>query len=415
MKKITPWLCAVVVSLCVTSCWAQEELRQRTGDATAEGAVQEADTAKSEPQEAEEEKAELPKEYTFEEKINLEHTNVKSQDRTGTCWCFAGASFIESEMLRQGKGPHNLSEMFLVNNIYFDKAQNYLLRKGKAQFGEGALAHDFLKAAGRHGMVPEEVYSGLTDGDRRHDHAEMVAVLEGMVKALAERRSLSVDWADAYRSVVSTYLGDLPEEFSYQGKTYTPNSFAEEMGFNADDYVSYTSYTHHPFGRPFVLEIPDNFSNGLFQNVPVDRLVEIIDQALENGYTVAWDGDVSERGFSQNRGVAVLPENPGRGDALTVPGPEKNVTQEMRQETFMNWSTTDDHLMHLVGMAHDQHGNKYYIIKNSWGEAGPHNGYIYMSEAFVRLKTVAVIVHKDGVAAPVVVEPAAVSEEPTTR
>ena len=405
MKHKTSSLFVLFALLFLCPCWAQEELRQRTGDATPE-----AQASAVETQEAEEEKAEKPKEYTFDVKVNLEHTDVKSQDRTGTCWCFASASFIESELLRQGKGAHNLSEMFVVNNVYFDKAQNFLLRKGKAQFGEGALAHDFLNAAGRHGMVPEEVYSGLTNGSRTHDHAEMAAVLEGMLKSIVDRRRLSDDWDDAYRAVVNTYLGELPEEFSYQGKTYTPKSFAESMGFNADDYVSYTSFTHHPFGKPFVLEIPDNYSNGQFQNVPVDRLVEIIDQALAKGYTVAWDGDVSERGFSQNRGVAVLPENPGRSDALTVPGPEKEVTQEMRQDTFLDWSTTDDHLMHLVGMAHDQNGTKYYIIKNSWGESGPHKGYLYMSEAFVRLKTVAVIVHKDGVSEP---EPAANPEVET--
>ncbi len=225
----------------------------------------------------------------------------------------------------------------------------------------------------------------------------MAAVLEGMLKALVERRRLSDDWSDAYRGVLEAYLGAAPQEFSYQGQSYTPLSFAQQLGFNADDYVSYTSYMHHPFGRPFVLEIPDNFSNGLFQNVPVDRIVEMIDQALDNGFTVAWDGDVSERGFSQNRGVAVLPEDPNRRDALTVPGPEQEVTQEMRQQSFLDYTTTDDHLMHLVGKAHDQHGGKYYIIKNSWGEAGPYDGYLYMSEAFVRLKTVAIILHKDAV------------------
>jgi bleomycin hydrolase len=351
----------------------------------------------------------VPKEYTFDVKINLEHTEVKSQDQTGTCWCFAGASFIESELIRQGKGRHNLSEMFVVGNIYFDKALNYLLRKGKAQFGEGALAHDFLNAAERYGLVPDDVYSGLTDGDERHNHGEMAAVLEGMLKALVERRRLSDDWADAYRAVVDAYLGAAPAEFTYEGQTFTPRSFAEHLGFRADDYVSYTSYTHHPFGRPFVLEIPDNFSNGLFHNVPVNRLIRMMDEALQNGYTVAWDGDVSERYFSQNRGVAVLPEDPGRGDALSVPGPEQSVTQEMRQETFLNYSTTDDHLMHVVGLAHDQHGTKYYVIKNSWGQAGPHEGYLYMSEAFARLKTVAIILHREAVAEPAASDPASTS------
>jgi len=370
--------------------FAQEELRQRTGDA-----IVEAEAANAQQEEVAEEEA--PKEYVFDVKVNLEHTDVKSQDSTGTCWCFASASFIESELMRQGKGKHELSEMFIVNNIYFDKAQNFLLRKGKAQFSEGALAHDFLNAAGTYGLVPDEVYSGLTDGDQRHNHAEMVAVLEGMVGGLVKQRRLSDDWDEAYRAVVDTYLGTAPKEFSYQGQSYTPKSFADSLGFKTEDYVSYTSYTHHPFGKPFVLEIPDNFSNGLFHNVEVDRMVEMIDQALENGFTVAWDGDVSERTFSQSKGVAVLPEDENDRAALSVPVPEKTVTQDMRQQTFLDYSTTDDHLMHLVGMAHDQNGTKYYIIKNSWGETGSQDGYLYMSEAYVRLKTVAIILHKDSV------------------
>ncbi len=344
-------------------------------------------------QEAAEE--EVPREYTFTVEKSLECTDVETQGQTGTCWCFATASFIESELIRQGKGVHELSEMFVVKNIYNDKARNFLLRKGKANFSEGALAHDFINAAGRHGLVPDEVYSGLIDGSESHNHAEMAAVLEGMLKALVERRRLSDNWDEAFQAVLDTYLGESPLEFSYQGETYTPQTFAEHVGFKTDDYVSYTSYTHHPFDRPFVLEIPDNFSNGSFHNVPIDRLVEIIDTAIANGYTVAWDGDVSEKGFSSSKGVAVLPADPKRRDALTVPGDEMEVTQEMRQDTFEEYSTTDDHLMHLVGIARDQHGTKYYIIKNSWGETGPHDGYLYMSEAYVRLKTVAILVHKD--------------------
>lgn len=337
-----------------------------------------------------------PEKYEFTIDTALDRTGVKSQDRTGTCWSFATASFIESELMRQGKGEHDLSEMFIVRNTYRDKARNYLLRHGKANFGEGALAHDFINAAGRHGLVPDQVYSGLQDNAASHDHSEMAAVLEGILKALAERRGLSKHWDDAYESVLDTYLGAAPNEFSYQGETWTPQSFAEHLEFNADDYVNFTSYTHHPFDRPFVLEIPDNFSNGSFHNVPVDRLVEIIDTALDKGYTVAWDGDVSEKGFSSSNGLAVLPA-PDRRNGLKAPGPEIDVDQNMRQSTFEDLSTTDDHLMHLVGRAHDQLGNKYYLIKNSWGQTGPHQGYLYMSEPYVRLKTVAIMLHKDAV------------------
>lgn len=350
------------------------------------------DTTKPDETVAEESK---PETYEFTIEANLPCTDVESQDRTGTCWCFATASFMESELIRQGHGEHELSEMFIVKNVYRDKARNYLLRQGKANFGEGALAHDFINAAGRHGLVPDAAYSGLINGGQQHDHSEMAAVLEGMLTALTGRRRLGTTWDDAYSAVLDAYLGASPEEFSYQGQSFTPRTFAEHVGFNADDYVNLTSYTHHPFHRPFVLEIPDNYSNGSFHNVPIDRLVEVIDSALDSGFTVAWDGDVSEKAFSAGQGLAILP-TPDRRDALKVPGDEIEVTQEMRQNTFEELSTTDDHLMHLVGRARDQQGTKYYIIKNSWGDGtGPYKGYIYMSEAYVRLKTVAILVHKD--------------------
>jgi bleomycin hydrolase len=364
---------------------------------------------------AEEEKAKIDKfEFTIDK--DLDHTEVKSQDQTGTCWCFATASFIESELMRQGKGRHELSEMFIVKNVYKDKAFNYVLRQGKANFGEGALAHDFINAAGKYGLVPDEIYTGLVDANQQHNHSEMVSVLESMLKSISLQRKPGTRWDDAFAAVLDAYLGSSPATFSYQGKDYTPLSFAQALGFNADDYISFTSFSHHPFGRPFVLEIPDNFSNGSFQNIPIDDLVSNIDHALDNGYTVAWDGDVSERGFSTGNGLALLPA-PDRRDGMKVPGDELEVTPEMRQSTFEDLTTTDDHLMHLVGRAHDQLGKKYYIIKNSWGPAsGPYNGYLYMSEAYVRLKTIAILVHKDAVAPPLsqpaAEEPAHASPEP---
>ncbi len=331
--------------------------------------------------------------FTIEKEIG--RTNVKNQGNTGTCWCFASASFIESEIMRMGKGEHDLSEMFVVRNIYQDKANNYIMRQGKTNFGEGALAHDFIRAASYHGMVPNSVYTGLDNGAQGHNHAEMVKVLEGMVKGLAEQKTLSEKWPAALDGVMDVYLGSAPTEFSYQGETYTPNSFSQEMGFDADNYVNLTSYTHHPFGRSFALEIPDNFSSGQFKNLPIDDLVSAIDHAIANGYTVAWDGDVSERGFSRTNGLAILPKEPGRRDLFKVRGEEVAVDQKMRQTTLGNRSTTDDHLMHLVGIARDADGKKYYLIKNSWGDVGKHNGYLYMSEPYLRLKTVAILMHKD--------------------
>ena len=300
-------------------------------------------------------------------------------------------------MIRENKGTHHFSEMFLVKNIYRAKAQNYLLRQGKAQFSQGALAHDFLNAIAEDGLVPEEVYTGLAENEKRHDHGEMEGVLLGMLESLTERSTLSDKWEPAFNAVLDAYLGSSPERFDYQGRSFSPKELASELGFKRDDYVSLTSFTHHPFGKSFVLEIPDNFSNGSFLNLPIDDLIKTIDNAIDNGYTVAWDGDVSEPGFSSPKGLAILPEDSSRKDRFEHIGREKTVTQADRQQAFLAHSTTDDHLMHLVGTSRDAAGNKYYIIKNSWGNVGPFKGYLHMSEAYVRAKTIALIVNKAAV------------------
>ena len=380
----------------------QEDVVAKTADGVLPKAS-EADSTKSDkeskPEAAkDEEPAEkaLPK-YEFSIEHSISYTNVKSQDSTGTCWSFATASFIESELIRQEKGQHDLSEMFIVKNIYKDKAQNYVLRQGKANFSQGALAHDFINSAHRFGLVPEEIYSGRDDNSKRHDHSEMEVVMKGFLEAVAKQKSLSPRWKIASDRILDTYLGDSPTRFSYRDRSYSPKEFSQSLGFNGKDYQSITSFTHHPFGESFVLEIPDNYSNGSFQNVPIDNLIETIDFAIENGFSVAWDGDVSEKGFSAARGIAVLPANGSRRDLFTRPGEELVVNQEMRQDAFNSLATTDDHLMHLVGISRDSEGNKYYVVKNSWGEIGKHKGFIHLSEAFVRLKTVAIIVHKDAV------------------
>ena len=342
---------------------------------------------------AEEEEEELPRGYAFEIVNSVKATDVKSQDSTGTCWCFATASFMESELIRMNKGQHNISEMFIVRNIYKEKARNYVHRSGKANFSEGALAHDFMNAVRRYGMMPEEAYNGLDEGADRHDHGEMSAVLKGFLDSLVAQRTLSKKWEPAFSSVLDVYLGAAPESFEYRGAEFTPQEFSNSLGFDTRDYINVTSFIHHPFGESFVLEIPDNFSNGSFYNVPIDDLVATIDNAIENGYSVAWDGDVSERGFDRNSGIAIMPAN-GRPN-FREPSEEIEVTQESRQATFEEHSTTDDHLMHLTGIAKDKLGNKYYLIKNSWGEVGKHEGYLYMSEAYVRAKTMAILVHKD--------------------
>ena len=335
--------------------------------------------------------------YQFTIEKQIEATEVKSQGRTGTCWCFASASFLESELIRRGKGQHNLSEMFIVQNVYKDKAQNYVLRQGKANFSQGALAHDFIRAVSRHGLMPEEVFSGLEEGQTQHNHGEMEVVLKGMLDAVIKQTKPSDKWAQAFGKVLDVYMGSAPEKFSFDDRTMTPKEFAKTLDFRAEDYVSITSFQHHPFYESFVLEIPDNYSNGSFLNLPIDDVVEIIEYAVANGYSLAWDGDVSERGFSSGSGLAVLPVASQQRQAMRKPVEEMEVTQEMRQEAFHNYVTTDDHLMHLTGIAKDQNGTRYFIIKNSWGKIGSKQGYLYMSEAYARLKTVAILVHKDAI------------------
>ncbi len=332
--------------------------------------------------------------YQFTDVKRIDCTPVTSQDRTGTCWCFATGSFLEAEAIRMGKGAHNLSEMFVVRNTYVNKVRNYILRQGKTNFGEGAMAHDLMSAVSEHGIVPEEVYSGLIGGEKKHDHGELESVLQAIAETYAKCRAPSANWHPVVDAVLDIYLGKAPSEFSYRGVTYTPASFAEYLGFKKENYIDITSYTHHPFGESFTLEVPDDFSGGPFLNVPIDDLIATIDRAIENGYSVAWDGDVSEKGFIMGNGIAVLPADDNH-DFANKPGAEMTVTQEMRQKTFEDFSTGEEHLMHLVGIAKDQNGAKYYIIKNSWGEIGSQKGYLYMSEAYARLKTVAITVHRD--------------------
>ncbi|MCU7497590.1 MAG: aminopeptidase [Ignavibacteria bacterium] len=345
--------------------------------------------------------------YSFVKDFEIKTTPVKNQARTGTCWCFATVSFLETELLRQGKGEYDLSEMFIVRNSYPLKAESYIRYQGMANYGEGGQAHDVINQIRSFGIVPEEAYTGRNNGEEKHNHAEMKAVTESMLKTMAENKSgkLSRRWKEAYEAVLDVYMGKLPKEFTYKGRTYTPLTFAkDELKLNLDDYVELTSYSHHPFYSKFALEIPDNWSRGEYYNLPMDELEMVVDNALKNGYSVAWDGDISEHEFSQKKGYAILPlkdwndkTSSEKDEVVTSPEVEKTVTQQDRQEAFDNYTTTDDHLMHFVGLAHDQKGSKYYLTKNSWGTEQTNGGYIYISEPYVRLKTVAIMVHKDAI------------------
>mgnify|MGYP005666280113 CR=1 FL=1 len=339
----------------------------------------------------------LNAQYVFTADESLECTNIKSQDRTGTCWSFSTVSFLESELIRMGKPAMDLSEMYLVRTIYQDKARNYVLRQGKANFSQGGLSHDVMRAFDMGGIVPESVFSGKLDGAAIHDHSEMEAAMKGMLDALVGRKKLSNKWHDALDCILESYMGDAPSTFTYNGQEYTPKSFAESLGINAKDYVTLTSFSHHPFYEKFILEIPDNYSNGTYYNLPLDELQSIVDHALTKGYSVAWDGDVSESGFNAGKGVAVVAAPGFEGDVFAHPIEEMDVNQQVRQEQFESYATTDDHLMHLTGIARDQKGQKYYVTKNSWGEISPYKGFLHMSSAYFRLKTVGIMVHKDAI------------------
>ncbi len=340
--------------------------------------------------------------YKFTPLIDIDATPVISQGNTGTCWSFSTSSFLESEIIRLTGKQVDLSEMYNVRNTYPVKADNYVMRQGKAQFSEGGLIHDVLNSTRDFGLVPVESYSGLFGDATKHNHAQMVSTLTAMVEShVKNSKNLSPKWRSSFDATLDVYLGKNITEFSYEGKKYTPLEFAKEMKINTADYVNITSFTHAPFYSEFILNIPDNFSNGSFYNVPINDIVAIVDNALENGYTVALDCDVSERTFSSKDGVAVIPSNKLNNlKALHSIYPEKEITQEYRQQEFENFNTTDDHLMHITGTVKDQDGNVYYMVKNSWGsnpERTANGGYVYFSEAYIRLKTISITLHKDAV------------------
>lgn len=343
--------------------------------------------------------------YEFTMIHQVKTTPVKNQAKTGTCWSFATTSFIETELIRMGKGEHILSPMWFVRFAYPDKAEKYIRYHGSYNFGVGGQAHDVMNVIKQYGFVPEEFYKGMNIGEEEHNHGEMASVLEGIVDAVKKNRGGKITplWKNVFDSALNIYLGKPVEEFTYQGKNYTPTTFVESLGFNPDDYVEITSYSHRPFYSSFDLEIPDNWSKDKYYNVPMDELMAVIDYALSNGYSVCWDGDVSEKEFDRKKGIAIVPLDPleikeGEEEKSEAPVKEKTITQEMRQTTFDNYTTTDDHLMHLTGLAQDQNGTKYYYTKNSWGTKDKkYDGYWYMSEPYVRLKTVAIMIHKSAI------------------
>ena len=339
--------------------------------------------------------------YKFKNVKEIKNTPVENQQATGTCWSFATTSFIESELIRMGKESLDLSEMYFVRYAYLDKADNYIRLHGSANFGQGGQAHDVINVVKKYGFVPEDVYKGLNYGSEIHDHSELEPVLKGFLDGLIKNSKLSQVWEKAYTAILDIYLGAEVGSFDYKGKSYTPAEFSRNMNFDPDNYIELTSYNHAPFYSEFILEIPDNWSFDCYYNIPVDDLVRVVDNAMDKGYTVCWDGDVSEKGFKHTNGVAVIMAEGKTVDveaASPAPVEEKIITQELRQECFDNYSTTDDHLMHLIGTAEDQDGKRFYLTKNSWGEkSNTLGGKLYMSVPYIRLHTIAILVHKDAI------------------
>jgi len=344
--------------------------------------------------------------YIFSIKKELACTPVKNQSATNTCWCFSGISMLESELLRMGKNPYDLSEMYIVRHTYEKKAQMYARMHGSSTFAGGGEYGDLLNGCREVGLVPDIAYPGLNYGETKHNHTEMDASLKGFMDAVIKSPKLTTAWFGGVNGILDAYLGKIPDSFNYEGKTYTPVSFMKELGINPDDYVLITSFSHHPFYKPFVLEIPDNWAAGFFHNLPLDEFIQVIDNSVMNGYSVGWASDMSDKGFSMKQGVALIPEknwNEMKEDeALKVfngPHPEKIITQEIRQKEFDNYSTTDDHGMHIIGLATDQAGNTFYKVKNSWGITGKYDGFIFVSRAYVMLRTTNIMVNKNAIPA----------------
>jgi bleomycin hydrolase len=359
--------------------------------------------------------------YKFTTVAEVPVTSMKNQYKSGTCWSFATTSFVEAEILRITGKELDLSEMFSVYWAYVSKAANYVRLHGLANFSPGGQAHDVIDVIREHGIITEEAYNGLNYNEKKHIHGELDEVLKDFLKGIIKNKNgyLSPVWPLAFADLLNAYLGEPPAKFDYEGQKISPVEFRKKMKFNPDDYVEITSYSHHPFYEQIRLEIPDNWSyNDDYYNIPVNDMMEVINNALNNGYSVCWDGDVSGEGFSHRKGVAILPVTDkedlkgtemSRWQKMTSedfadkaygfkgPFPEKNVSQKDRQKTFDNWTTTDDHLMHLTGIVKDQNGTIYYRTKNSWGESNKMKGYLNMSESYVRLNTIAIMIHKDAI------------------
>ncbi len=362
--------------------------------------------------------AQEQKGYKFTDNNEVKTVPITNQFRSGTCWCFSTLSFIEEEIMRAGGEQMTLSQMWVVRHAYFDKAIKYVRLHGHLNFAVGGAAHDVTEMIAKYGIVPREVYTGQNYGTELPEFGEIDAVLKGYMDAVLKNKNgkLTTAWIDGLNGILDAYFGVRPEKFEYNGKEYTPKSFAESLPVKMSDYIEISSYTHHPFYSTFVLEVPDNWMWGEMYNLPMEEMMQVLDAALAAGHPVAWGADVSEKGFRGNMGVGIIPEDAENivigSDAekwgklsdkekeakiysLEEVVKEKTITQQMRQEAYDNYQTTDDHGMVIVGTATAQNGAKFYRIQNSWGESGPYKGFYYFSRPFVEYKTMDIMVNKN--------------------
>ncbi len=347
------------------------------------------------------------KKYEFTRLITLDNTSVKNQASSGTCWSYSTNSFLESEMMRMGKTPVELSQLYSARRVYEEKAENYVRMHGSLSWGDGGECHDVINMYAKYGAMPQSVYTGLHYGTNKNKFGEFQAMLKAMLDAVVANHNgkITTSWKAAYNAVLDSYLGAVPEKFTWEHKTYTPQSFAREVvGIHPEDYVELGSFTTSPYYKKATFMVPDNWSFEKVYNVKMDDITDIIDYAINSGYTVAWAADVSEKYFSWKNGVAYVPEkdyddmdDSEKKRMFDGPMDERHITPEMRQLAFDNYETTDDHGMHIVGLAKDQNGKKYYLVKNSWGEKNDYKGYIYVTRGYVKYKTTAILLHKNGI------------------
>lgn len=349
-------------------------------------------------------KSDSAKKFKFTTLIDLEDSPVKNQGSSGTCWSYSGNSFLESEMIRKGKEFVDISEIYTARCAYIERAKNYVRMHGSIGWGDGAELHDVAQVYSKYGAMPYEAYTGLNYGTTKNKFGEMQAALEGFLKGIVENKNgkLTKNWLPAFTAALDTYLGKVPETFMYKGKEYTPKTFARDVvGLDNEEYIEFGSFTYAPFYESTFLMVPDNWSLQQIVNVKLDEMEQLVDASLDAGYTVAWATDVSEKYFSWKNGLAIVPEkelDDMSADEVKLmfdgPKAERQITPEYREESFDNYTTTDDHGMHIVGLAKDQNGKEYYMVKNSWGDANDYKGYLYVSKAFFRYKTIAVLVNK---------------------